>query len=98
MDKRVLLTVGLCMLVLIVWTRFFAPSPPATTPTGSSQAPAAASAPSPGTPPGVPPATGTSSHGPVAPGAATPSKPAAQTRVIEQKGYYRATFTSWGAA
>ena len=77
MDKRVLVAIGLCIGVLILWTQLFPPPPP------QQQTPApapgqTAPAPAPGTPPaapavpGAPTAAGTGTTPPAAPAADRP--------------------------
>jgi YidC/Oxa1 family membrane protein insertase len=92
MDKRVLLTVGISMGILLVWMKFFSPpppTPPANTPaqtvTTDGGTTVAAPAPAPGAPvaeaPKPPPA----------------DRPPAVIDEIDQPALYHSVWTSWGA-
>ena len=114
MDKRVLLTVVICMGILFAWQKFFAPPPPP--PSTSAPQATAPGAPSPEAAPAQPnaPAAPTAEK-PAAEKSATPGeKPAAEKTaekeapaapkppevidVVERAGLYRARFSTWGAA
>jgi len=100
MDKRVLLTVAVCMGILFVWTKFFTPKP-VETPAAPQQQPspppvAAAQPPAAGAPTPAAPT-------PAKPEAAAPSAPPApkapeQRAIHEEPGLYKTELTSWGAA
>ena len=107
MDKRVLLTVAICMGILFVWTKFF--MPPAQQQSG---APTVATAPAGDggaavAPPAVEPrkAGEPAIQRPAEVAAPTPAEAAKPVErapevkdVHEEAGLYRAEFTSWGAA
>jgi YidC/Oxa1 family membrane protein insertase len=106
MDKRVLLTVVLCMGILFAWQKFFAPPPPTPTkpPAAESGAqpasPAAPGAPVPGAPPAQPAAPAPTDGKAVEakPEAPVAARPEAVVDTIERPGLFRARFTTWGAA
>ena len=110
MDKRVLLTVAVCMGILFVWTKFFMPTPPkdqaaqsavpTTTPptTGGAAAPAIAPAAVPTAPrkPGEPALEAPPETKKPEPVAV--ARPAEIKDRVEHAGLYRAEFSTWGAA
>jgi YidC/Oxa1 family membrane protein insertase len=88
MEKRVFLTIAMCIAILFGWyfvqAKFF---PPATPP-----APPPVAAPTPSPNPSAPTATGAQPTTPNAP------KPPEQRETVQRDGLYRAVFSSWGAA
>ena len=92
MDKRVLITVAISMLILFVWTKWIMPPPPPQKPAPTATAP---------TPTPPPETTASNNQGPKA--SPTPAAPPKErgpevTHAVEQEKLYKAEFTSWGAA
>ncbi len=103
-ELRLLLAALLCMVVVIVWTKYFGPKPPLN-PTQGPQATPSAPA-TPGTTPSnasaksdhTSPAAGTPSAARAAPAPATPPKSAQEERsVVVENDLYRVEFSNRGA-
>src|SRR5581483_6116954 len=110
MDKRVLLTVVICMGILFAWQKFFAPPPPPPSTSGPQAttpgAPNPEAAPAPEKPAAEKPAgekaaaekpAGEKAAAEKAEAPAAP-KPPELIDVVERPGLYRARFSTWGAA
>src|SRR5258708_5213034 len=92
MEKRLALALALSAFILFGWMfvqqRYFpAPPPPAVTPTAQTPEPA----------PVAPPAAAGKEGAPAAQSPSAP-RPPEERVTVERPHYYRATFTSWGAA
>ncbi len=91
MDKRVLITVALSMLILLVWTKWIQPQQPEapTAPAVAASAPGLSASPAPAIAGAGPNAS---------PAAAVREKPPQFRHTVDHAQQFRATFSSWGAA
>src|SRR5579871_3395049 len=105
MEKRVIITIALCIAVLVGWVAierlFFPPGPPAPTPPPTAQAPAPPSAPTvppaaPQQPPAAPQQPSAAAQQP--PAAAQQGRPPEQRVTVQREGLYRAVFSSYGGS
>ncbi len=103
MEKRVVVTIAVCMAILLGWwfvqTKFF---PPAKPPTETAQTPPPAPAPSAPTPAPTANAPAPTANAPAptanAPAPAPPAKAEPKTVTVQRDGLYLARFSSRGAA